>query len=92
MYQQPGKLSDSFRKEGNYETESLLKRNNCENFRAKLHLRPLYDDTGCIQHIIVVIRDLSGQVNEGMPQGYSLPLPHDDRHDTIHTRHQHQVQ
>jgi len=58
-------LRAAFRDTGSYEAESQLKRNNGQNFTAKQHYRPIFDDNGDLKNIVAVIRDVSG----GKPAG-----------------------
>ena len=54
-------LRAAFRDTGSYEAESVLKRNNGQEFSAKQQYRPIFDDDGRILNIVAVIRDVSGQ-------------------------------
>jgi PAS domain S-box-containing protein len=56
-----GKLQDEFGMRGYYETESRLKRQGSKEFPVTLHLRPIYDDTGRLRNIVMVIRDITSQ-------------------------------
>jgi PAS domain S-box-containing protein len=54
-------LRAAFRDTGSYEAESMLKRNNGQEFPSKQQYRPIFDDDGRILNIVAVIRDVSGQ-------------------------------
>ena len=56
-----GKLQNEFGMRGYYETESRLKRQSSKEFPVTLHLRPIYDDTGRLRNIVMVIRDTTSQ-------------------------------
>ena len=54
-----GSLLDAFGKQGYYETESRLKREDSNEFPVNLHLRPIYDDRRRLRSIVMVIRDMT---------------------------------
>jgi PAS domain S-box-containing protein len=56
-----GNLHEAFGTRGCYETESLLKRKGGKEFPVTLHLRPIYDDTGRLRNIVMVIRDTTSK-------------------------------
>ena len=62
-----GNLQDAFGERAYYEMESLLMRKGGEEFPVTLHLRPIYDDTGGLRNIVMVIRDMTSRkrIDEG---------------------------
>jgi len=55
-------MNDNFRTRRYFQIESLLKRNSGDRFTASLQLRPIYDDTGMLRNIVMVIRDKTAEM------------------------------
>jgi len=58
-------MGDAFSAQGYYEAGFTLKRNGGEKFFGRIHFRPIYDDSGSMRNIVVVIREAGGRREPG---------------------------
>ena len=65
-------METAFAVAGYHEVESQVRGVDGRNRRVTHHLRPVYNDTGDLRHIVMIIRDPA--VKNGSTQGFSLPL------------------
>jgi PAS domain S-box-containing protein len=73
-------LADAFHRQGHYKTESRMKRNNGTEFSASLQLRPIYDSSGGLRNLVMIVRDLPVGTGTGLAVAHDtrepvMPLP-----------------